>query len=158
MRLHDLRISENSRKKRKRIGRGTSSGYGKTAGRGHKGQLSRTGYKSKAGYEGGQMPIQRKVPKRGMSKGSKQNMMRNLKKDYVIMQVSFFNRFDEGTIISEELLLSKSFIKPSALKRIKILSDKKLEKKLEFTNEFAFSKNALKEITDKGGSVQVPKE
>ncbi len=155
MRLNDLRISENSRKKRKRIGRGTSSGHGKTAGRGHKGQKSRTGSKSKAGYEGGQMPIQRKVPKRGMSKGSKQNMMRNLKRDYVIMKVSFFNRFDEGTVISEELLLSKSLIKTSALKRIKILSDKKLEKKLEFTNEFAFSKNALKEVTDKGGNVQV---
>lgn len=153
MRLNDLQIPEGSRKKRKRIGRGSSSGHGKTSGRGHKGAKSRSGYKTKPGFEGGQMPIQRKVPKRGMSRGSKQNMMRHIKEEYVIFHTSFFNKFEDGTTISEELLLKEGIISPKDFSKIKILSDKKLEKKVNFTKEFKFSKSAEEEIKSKGGQI-----
>jgi large subunit ribosomal protein L15 len=92
MRLNNLTVPKGSRKKVKRVGRGSSSGKGKTCGRGQNGAKSRTGYTQGRGFEGGQMPIQRKVPKRGMSKGSKQNMMRNIRIQYKLIKTSFFNR------------------------------------------------------------------
>ncbi|MCD6578998.1 50S ribosomal protein L15 [bacterium] len=154
MRLNDLKVPKGSKKERKRIGRGTSSGSGKTSGKGHGGQKSRSGYKSKPGFEGGQMPIQRKVPKRGMSKGSKQNMMRHEKTEYVIFNTSYFNKFQENTVISEELLLKEGIIKPKDFSLIKVLSDGKLEKKLSFSKELHFSKSAEKEIQGKGGEIK----
>lgn len=154
MRLNNLKVPTGSKKERKRIGRGTSSGSGKTSGKGQKGQKSRSGYKSKIGYEGGQMPIQRKVPKRGMSRGSKQNMMRHEKTEYVILNTSIFNRFDDNTEINEELLLKEGIINTKDFSLIKILSDGKLEKKLVFSKEFKFSKNAEKEIKEKAGEIK----
>ncbi len=154
MRLNNLKVAKGSKKDRKRIGRGTSSGSGKTSGKGHGGQKSRSGYKSKIGFEGGQMPIQRKVPKRGMSRGSKQNMMRHEKTEHVIFHTSYFNSFDENTVISEEFLLKEGIITPKDFSLIKILSDGKLEKKLVFSKEISFSKSAEKEIQDKGGEIK----
>ncbi len=155
MRLNDLKIPAGSRKVGKRVGRGPGSGLGKTSGRGNKGAKSRSGYTKKIGFSGGAMPILRRIPKRGMSKGSKQNMMRNLRTEYFVLKTSFFNRFETGSVINEEYLLKNNVIRPSMIKKIKILSDGKLEKKIIFSDEFMFSGNAVKEIESKGGSFAV---
>jgi large subunit ribosomal protein L15 len=155
MRLNNLTVPKGSRKKVKRVGRGSSSGKGKTCGRGQNGAKSRTGYTQGRGFEGGQMPIQRKVPKRGMSKGSKQNMMRNIRIQYKLIKTSFFNRFDNGTKIDEKFLISNSIIKPMEINSVKILSDKKLEKKINFIYGFSFSENAIAEIESQGGTVTI---
>ena len=154
MRLHNLKINKGSRKRKNRLGRGSSSGHGIRCGKGTKGQKKRSGYKKKPGFEGGQMSILRKAPKVGLSRGSKQNRMRHEKRDNRIFKTSFFNRFDEETTVSEEFLLQEGIIKPADFGNIKVLSDKKLEKKVEFSGEIKFSKNAVKEIEENGGKIK----
>lgn len=103
MKLHELEVSAGSRKARKRVGRGTSSGYGKTAGRGQKGQLSRSGGKTRIGFEGGQMPLFRRMPKRGFN-----NINR---KEYTIVSLNDLNQFEAGSTVDAQALLDSKIIK-----------------------------------------------
>lgn len=103
MKLHSLKPAAGSRKNRKRVGRGPGSGFGKTAGRGENGQKSRSGYSAKRGFEGGQMPLHRRTPKRGFT-----NIFR---KEYRVLNVDSLNRFEAGTVITPELLLEQGLIR-----------------------------------------------
>ena len=99
MKLHELHSAEGSRRARKRVGRGTSSGYGKTSGRGQKGQLARQGGHTRLGFEGGQMPLYRRLPKRGFTNP--------FTKHFVTINVDRLNIFDNGTEVTPELLLER---------------------------------------------------
>ena len=127
MKLNALKVNEGSKKIAKRVGRGTSSGMGKTSGKGHKGQKARSGYSRKAGFEGGQLPLYRRLPKRGFSNA-------NFKKEYAVINLSDLNRFDENTVITPELLKETGIIKKQ-LAEVKVLgktcsaySDKEISK------------------------------
>ena len=103
--LNNLKPAPGSTHKKKRVGRGPGSGLGKTAGRGHKGQKSRSGYSSRPGFEGGQMPLQRRLPKRGFT-----NIF---KKDYAVVNVSDLDRFDNGMTVDEKTLRTAGPRSPS---------------------------------------------
>ncbi|MGB9840449.1 50S ribosomal protein L15 [Thermovenabulum sp.] len=145
MRLHDLRPAEGSRKKAKRVGRGTGSGHGKTATRGHKGQKARTGGGVRPGFEGGQMPLYRRIPKRGFT-----NVF---KKEFVVVNVKALNDFEDNTRVTPELLIEKGIIK-NIRDGVKILGDGELTKKLEVVAH-AFSKSAIEKIEAAGGKAEV---
>lgn len=138
-------------KKRKRIGRGGSRGG--TAGRGHKGQLARTGGASKvrAGFEGGQIPLARRIPKRGFNNKS-------FETEYAVVNLNDLARvFDEGTLITKELLISKGFCKGYRKPFVKILGSGELTKKFVVCGD-AFSKSAKEKIERCGGEVRLTKE
>jgi large subunit ribosomal protein L15 len=145
MELNNIKPPRGSRKKRKRIGRGRGSGHGKTACRGTKGQRSRAGSKSARGFEGGQMPLQRRVPKRGFT-----NIFR---KDYEVVNLERLNSFEKGTEVTPELLREKGVAK---LNRhgIKILGDGELNVALTVRAN-AFSESARKKIEAAGGKAEV---
>src|SRR3989337_785226 len=113
MRLEELKPSKGAKKKAKRVGRGIGSGHGKTSTKGHKGQKARSGGSVKAGFEGGQMPMQRRLPKRGFNPLNK--------KIYTIVQLSQLEVFENGTCIDSEFLVNKGIVK-NANADIKILS------------------------------------
>jgi large subunit ribosomal protein L15 len=140
MDLSDLKYARGSKKKRKRVGRGTGSGHGKTACRGTKGQKSRSGSKTRAWFEGGQMPLQRRVPKRGFT-----NVF---KKEYQIVNVGDLGRLKENKI-SPEMLLEARLIRKRCLP-LKVLGEGEVSKPLEVTAH-AFSKSAVKKLEDAGG-------
>jgi len=133
-------------KARKRIGRGPGSGQGKTCGRGHKGSLSRAGATSTSLYEGGQMPLFRRLPKRGFSNY-------NFETRYKIVNVSQLERFDDGAVVGVEQLSNVGLI-DSVRNKVKILGDGELTKKLEVTAH-KFSKTAEQKIVGCGGSAKV---
>ncbi|MBZ4688540.1 MAG: large subunit ribosomal protein [Clostridia bacterium] len=145
MKLHELKAPEGAKKKRTRKGRGIGSGLGKTAGRGHKGQKARSGGGVRPGFEGGQMPLQRRLPKRGFT-----NIF---KKDIVAVNVSALNRFEEGTEVSPELLVKEGLVKKTG-DGIKILGDGELKKSLTVKAN-AFSKSAVEKIEAAGGKAEV---
>lgn len=145
MKLHELKPNPGARTNRKRIGRGHGSGNGKTAGKGHKGQLARSGGSSAPGFEGGQTPIYRRLPKRGFT-----NFTR---KEYVPVNVELLNRFEDGTEVTPEILAVVGIAKQQ-LNGIKILGEGKLEKKL-VVKAHKFSKTAKEAIEQAGGSVEV---
>jgi large subunit ribosomal protein L15 len=146
MRLHDLKPAEGSTKKRKRVGRGIGSGHGKTSGRGHKGQNARSGGGVRPGFEGGQMPLTRRIPKRGFT-----NVF---KKEYVIVNVGTLEeRFEEGTEITPEVLIDNGIIK-DIKDGVKILGDGELTKKFT-VKAHKFSKSALEKIQAVGGKAEV---
>src|SRR5699024_1021055 len=119
MKLHELNASEGSHKKRNRVGRGPSSGNGKTSGRGQKGQKARSGGGTRVGFEGGQMPLFQRLPKRGFT-----NIHR---KELAIVNLDALNRFEEGTEITPELLLEEGVVsKPKS--GIKVLGKGNVEK------------------------------
>ncbi len=131
---------------RKRVGRGGGSGLGKTAGRGHKGQGSRSGVAIR-NFEGGQMPIYRKTPKRGF------NSLKKLNPTLISIPLNNFNHIDEGSTINQEFLISKGFLKKQDQKKtIKIIDSYSFNKKLEFQN-FKFTSGAKKRIESLGGSI-----
>lgn len=145
MKLHDLKPAEGSRKERNRVGRGMSSGNGKTSGRGHKGQKARSGGGTRPGFEGGQMPLFQRLPKRGFT-----NVNR---KKYSIVNLDTLNRFEEGTEITPELLLENGTV--SKLNDgIKILGNGKIEKKLT-VKAHKFSASAKEAIEAAGGKTEV---
>lgn len=145
MRLQDLRPAPGTVREQKRIGRGTASGQGKSAGRGQKGQGSRTGGGTRPGFEGGQMPLYRILPKRGF---------KNLfSKEYAEVNVSSLNSFEDGTEVTPELLKQKRLVKSSA-NNIKILGDGELTKKLTVKAN-KFTKTASEKIEKAGGKVEV---
>ncbi len=146
MKLNSLKVNAGSRQVAKRVGRGTSSGMGKTSGKGHKGQKARAGYSRKAGFEGGQLPLYRRLPKRGFSNA-------DFKKEYAVLNLSDLNRFDENTVVTPELLKETGIIKKE-LAGIKILGSGTLEKKLTVKAN-KFSMTAKEKIETSGGKVEV---
>lgn len=145
MKLHELKPSEGSRKVRNRVGRGIGSGNGKTSGKGHKGQNARSGGGVRPGFEGGQMPLFQRLPKRGFT-----NINR---KDYAVINLDRLNSFDEGTEVTPELLLETGAI--SKLKAgVKILGNGKLENKLTVKAN-KFSASAKEAIEAAGGTAEV---
>ena len=145
MKLHELKPSEGSRSTRKRIGRGIGSGTGKTSGRGHKGQNSRSGGGVRPGFEGGQNPLFRRLPKRGFT-----NINR---KEFAIVNLDTLNRFEEGTEITPALLIETGVVS-SEKSGIKILGNGTLEKKLT-VRAHKFSASAKEAIENAGGSTEV---
>jgi large subunit ribosomal protein L15 len=145
MELHTLSPKPGSRKDRKRVGRGPGSGNGKTAGRGHKGQLSRSGHTHRRNFEGGQMPLIRRLPKRGFT-----NIFR---KEFVIVNVGQLERFPAGSEITPDVLLAEGVV--SQLRNgVKILGDGTLSRKLT-VRAHKFSKKAQELIEAVGGSCEV---
>ena len=120
MKLHELKPAEGAVKSRKRLGRGTATGQGKTAGRGQKGQKSRSGGGVRVGFEGGQMPLARRLPKRGFKNP--------FTKEYTEVNVELLNRFENGTEVTAELLKSTGAISKIEKDGIKILGQGNLEK------------------------------
>lgn len=145
MKLHTLQPAEGSRHVRKRVGRGQGSGNGKTAGRGQKGQKARSGGGVRLGFEGGQQPLFRRLPKRGFN-----NVNR---KEYAIVNVQTLNRFEDGTTVTPALLLETGVIKKE-LSGVKILGEGKLERKLT-VQAAKFSKGAEEAVTAAGGTIEV---
>ena len=145
MKLHDLQPAEGSAKKPYRKGRGAGSGNGKTAGRGHKGQWARSGGGVRAGFEGGQMPLARRLPKRGFT-----NIFGTT---YAPVNVSALNRFEDGTEVTTELLLESGVVSREK-DGIKILGNGDLTKKLT-VKAAAFSASAQEKIEAAGGKAEV---
>ncbi|MDC2867223.1 MULTISPECIES: 50S ribosomal protein L15 [unclassified Bacillus (in: firmicutes)] len=145
MKLHELQPAEGSRKVRNRVGRGIGSGNGKTAGKGHKGQNARSGGGVRLGFEGGQTPLFRRLPKRGFT-----NINR---KEFAIVNLTTLNRFEDGTEVTPELLLETGVI--SKLNDgVKILANGAVEKKLT-VKAHKFSSSAKEAIETAGGTVEV---
>lgn len=145
MELHNLQPAPGSRPKRNRVGRGQGSGNGKTAGRGQKGQRARSGGGVRIGFEGGQQPLFRRLPKRGFK-----NINR---KEYAIVNVEALNRFEEGATVNAQTLKDSGLIKKE-LSGVKILGEGKLEKKLT-VQAAKFSQSAEEAITSAGGTIEV---
>ncbi|BAM46274.1 MAG: 50S ribosomal protein L15 [Amphibacillus sp.] len=144
MKLHELKPSQ-KRKQRNRVGRGMSSGNGKTSGRGHKGQSARSGGGVRLGFEGGQTPLFQRLPKRGFT-----NINR---KEFAIVNLSTLNRFEEGTEVTPELLLETGVV--SKVKAgIKVLGNGTIEKKLT-VKAHKFSTSAQEAIEKAGGKTEV---
>lgn len=146
--LSNLKPNKGAKKKRKKVGRGTSSGHGKTAGRGHKGQKSRSGGTKGVRFEGGQTPLYRRLPKIGSFKNYP------FKREYNILNVSDLNVFEEGTNVTKSLLHEKFFnaTKKESLNPIKILGGGTLNKSLTVEADY-FSKSAIKKIEAAKGKV-----
>ncbi|MEK5036646.1 50S ribosomal protein L15 [Sporosarcina sp. FSL K6-3457] len=145
MKLHDMKPADGARKKRKRVGRGTGSGHGKTSGRGHDGQNARSGGGVRLGFEGGQIPLFQRLPKRGFT-----NINR---KEYAIVNLDTLNRFDAGTEVTPELLLESGIVS-KAKSGIKILGNGTLDKKIT-VKAHKFSASAVEAIEKAGGQTEV---
>lgn len=143
MKLNELQAAEGSRQSRNRVGRGTSSGNGKTAGRGQKGQKARG--KVRVGFEGGQMPLFRRIPKRGFT-----NINR---KEYAIVNLDTLNRFEDNAVVTPALLVEAGIVK-NEKSGIKVLGNGELTKKLTVKAN-KFSSSAIAAIETAGGSVEV---
>jgi large subunit ribosomal protein L15 len=145
MKLHDLAPAPGSKKVRTRVGRGLGSGLGKTAGKGHKGQNARAGGGVRPGFEGGQMPIYRRLPKRGF--------YNKFGKEYTEVNVRELNRFENGTVVDPVLLVEAGVIK-NVRDGIRILGTGELEKSLTVKAN-GFTKSAMEKIQAAGGKVEV---
>jgi large subunit ribosomal protein L15 len=144
MDLNNLRPSEGSTKNRKRIGRGPGSGHGKTSTKGHKGQKARSGGSIKAGFEGGQMPMQRRLPKRGFTS--------LFKKEFVLVKLSDLETFPANTVITLDVLKEKGFLsKVTSL--VKILAVGEITKPFS-VSAHKFSATAREKILAAGGTIQ----
>jgi len=146
MKLHELSPVEGSKKKSKRIGRGHGSGWGKTAGKGHKGQKARSGGSIRPGFEGGQMPLQRRVPKRGFNNIFAKNV--------VAINLSVLNRtFNDGDTVDVETLRAAGVVK-NGFDAVKVLGNGKIDKKLN-VKVSAYSESAKAAIEAAGGKAEV---
>lgn len=146
MKLHSIIQPEGARKTRKIVGRGPGSGLGKTSGRGHKGQNARSGGGVRPGFEGGQLPLFRRLPKRGFSNAQ-------FKIEYAIINLSDLNKFEENAVVTPEILKDMGLVK-NQLNGIKVLGYGTLEKKLT-VKAHKFSKSALIAIDKTGGKAEV---
>ena len=145
MRLHDIKPRPGARHRRKRLGSGESSGLGKTCGRGHKGQKSRSGGGPRSTFEGGQMPLYRRLPKRGFNNA-------RFKKIYAVINVGMLDEvFEDGTLINEEVLRANGMVK-GKYDGIKILGSGNLSKKLKFSVD-KVSDSAKDKIEKAGGNI-----
>ena len=145
MKLHGLKAAGGSTKNPKRKGRGTGTGNGTTAGRGMNGQKSRSGGGVRLGFEGGQMPLYRRLPKRGFT-----NIWGT---EYTVLNVDALNKFEAGTVVTPEMLKEAGLVK-QVKDGIKILGDGKLEKNLT-VQAHKFTKTAVEKIESAGGKVEV---
>lgn len=145
MKLNDLRPAPGAVKAPKRVGRGTGSGMGKTSTMGHKGQKARSGSK-KNGFEGGQMPLTRRLPKRGFTN--------HFAKEYTTINIADLNDLEDGTVVTAELLKEKGKISKIEKDGLKILGSGELTKKLD-VKAARFTKSAQEAIKAAGGSVEV---
>ena len=145
MKLNQLTATPGATKERKRIGRGYGSGTGKTAGKGHKGQKARAGHGQRPGFEGGQMPMQRRLPKRGFN-----NIFA---KEIAAVNVGALNKFEDGTSVDAAALVEAGILNKNC-DGVKILSNGKLEKKLTVKAN-AFSAAAKEKIEAAGGKAEV---
>lgn len=145
MKLHELAPAPGSRKERTRVGRGIGSGLGKTSGRGHKGQNSRAGGGTRAGFEGGQMPLYRRLPKRGFHN--------KFGKEYAEVNVSELNRFEEGTVVDPVALIEAGVLK-NVRDGVRILGNGEITKSLTVIAN-GFTKSAEEKIIAAGGKVEV---
>jgi large subunit ribosomal protein L15 len=146
MRLHDLKPRPGAKHRRKRIGQGESSGHGKTSGRGGKGQSARSGSSIRIGFEGGQMPLIRRIPKRGFN-----NAQHRI--EYIPVNLEALNQFEDGAKVDEVALRSVGLAN-GPLRRVKILGNGEITKKLTVTAH-AFSASARTKIEAKGGKCEV---
>src|ERR1700756_2098983 len=145
MELNNLKPKKGARHAKKRVGRGPGSGHGKTSSRGEKGQKSRSGFSRMAGFEGGQMPLHRRLPKRGFT-----NIF---KKEHAVVNVSDLERFDNGMTVDEGAPRRAGLVKGQTPNGIKVLGDGKLSKKLT-VQAAKFSASARKQIEAAGGTCQ----
>lgn len=146
MKLHSLKVTEGSAKNRRRVGRGSSSGMGKTSGKGHKGQNARKSGGVRPGFEGGQLPLFKRLPKRGFSNF-------RYKREYAVINLDDLNKFEDGTLVTPALLRENGMVKKQ-LAGIKVLGNGKLEKKVTVTAH-KFSETAKKAIEKIGGKAEV---
>jgi len=145
MKLHELKPATGARRPRKRVGRGPGSGLGKTAGRGHNGQKSRSGYSSRPGFEGGQMPLARRLPKRGFF-----NIFRT---EYRVVNVDRLNDFEAGSTVTPEALKAAGVLRKGKA-RIKILGNGELKVALT-VQAHRFTKSAVDKIKAAGGTAEL---
>ena len=146
MKLHELSPAEGSKKEAKRIGRGHGSGWGKTAGKGHKGQKARAGHGMRPGFEGGQMPLQRRLPKRGFNNIFAKNIV-------TVNVGTLEKKFENGAVVDTQALVEAGILKNS-FDGVKILSNGALTKSLTVKAN-AFSKSAAEKIEAVGGKAEV---
>ena len=145
VKLHELKPMEGARHTRTRLGRGTGSGKGKTAGRGTKGQNSRSGGGVRPGFEGGQNPLARRLPKRGFNNPTR--------KEYAVINLDILNNFEEGSVITPELLKEKGYVK-QVKDGVKVLGNGEITAKLTVKAN-KFSGTAVKKIAAAGGETEV---
>lgn len=145
MKLHELKPVEGARHSKKRVGRGTGSGLGKTSTRGHKGQNARSGGGVRPGFEGGQTPLFKRLPKRGFTSLNRI--------EYAVVNLEQLNVFKEGTVVNTEKLIKEGLINKD-FKKIKVLGNGKLNVKLT-VRAHKFSKSAEQGIIDAGGNIEV---
>lgn len=146
MKLHELMQNAGAKQTRKRVGRGMGSGLGKTSGKGEKGQKARSGVSIPATFEGGQLPLYRRLPKRGFSNAQ-------FKIKYATINVEDLNKFEDGTVVTPELLKETGLVK-NQLDGIKVLGNGTLEKKLTIKAN-KFSKEAISKIEKSGSKYEV---
>lgn len=146
MKLHTIYQPEGAVKSKKRVGRGIGTGLGKTSGKGHKGQNARSGGGVKPGFEGGQLPLFRRLPKRGFSNAP-------FKTEYATINVSDLENFEDGAVVTPELLKEMGIIKKQ-LAGVKVLGDGELTKKIT-VKASKFSKTAIEKIEKIGGKAEV---
>ncbi len=145
MKLHEYKSAEGSRTRRKRLGRGMASGFGKTSGKGHKGQNARSGGGTRLGFEGGQTPLFQRLPKRGFTNFNR--------KEYTVVNIETLNQFEDGTEITPKQLLESGVV--SKLQSgIKVLGKGTLDKKLTVKANH-FSTSAIEAIEKAGGNTEV---
>ena len=145
--IHTLRPDKGSTHKTKRIGRGPGSGHGKTAARGHKGMWSRSGSHQKRGFEGGQMPLHRRMPKRGFSNAI-------FKKSFSTVNVSDLVKFEKGSKIGPQELVNAGVIRKLARNGLRVLGDGNIDRALHVVAHH-FTEGAREKITKAGGTVEV---
>ena len=146
MKLHELSPAVGSTKEVKRVGRGHGSGNGKTAGKGHKGQNARSGGGVRPGFEGGQMPLTRRIPKRGFN-----NIFA---KEYAVINVADLNKFVDGTVVDTELLKASGLVK-KVCDGVKVLGDGELTSQNLTVKAVKFTKTAVEKIEKAGGKAEV---
>jgi len=146
MRINELSPAENSKKSVKRLGRGIGSGLGKTSGKGHKGQNARSGGGVRPGFEGGQMPLTRRLPQRGFNN--------QFKKVFSVVNVEDLNALEDNTVVTQEVLKEKNIISKIEPYGLKVLGNGSLTKALQ-VKAAKFSKSAIEKIEKAGGSIEV---
>ena len=146
MKLHELEKNIGAKHSKKRVGRGSGSGLGKTSGRGQKGQKARSGGSINPVFEGGQLPLYRRLPKRGFSNYP-------FKKEYAVINLSDLNVFENGTVVTPALFKERGIVKKQ-LSGIKVLGEGQLEKKLT-VQAHKFSKSAIDKINESGSKAEV---
>jgi large subunit ribosomal protein L15 len=146
MKLHELEKNIGATHSKKRVGRGSGSGLGKTSGKGQKGQKARSGASINPVFEGGQLPLYRRIPKRGFSNAK-------FKTEYAVINLEDLNVFEDGTVVTPALLSETGMVKQQ-LSGIKVLGNGNLEKKLTI-KAHKFSKSALDKINESGSTAEV---